>query len=255
MSNHRRFFIEDSIVQDKQIKIVGATAAQIVSVLRLGSGDTITLFDGSGAEFDAKIISASSSIVFADVLNSSLPETEPQVDLVSVIGRSKPTKIEFIIQKCTELGVCQFIILECAYVMGDKPDEKKAARWHKIAIEATEQCGGTKVPQIIIGTDINRLAKIIPEMDAALLAHEQEKCVLLGNVLSEQLYQADDIRLVSPSRKRIMLITGPEGGFRKDEVDIMTRAGATSISLGPRILRAETAAIAGCATIAMQLWH
>ncbi len=255
MSNHRRFFIEDSIVLDEQIKIVGATATQITSVLRLGSGDTITLFNGSGAEFDAKIVSTSSSTVYADVISSSFPETELQFDLVAVIGRSKPTKVEFIIQKCTELGVSQFIILECTYAIGDSPDEKKAARWRKIAIEATEQCGGTKVPQIIIGTNISQLSKIIPEMDAALLAHEQEKCVLLGNALDECLYQTDNIPLDSPSRKRIMLITGPEGGFRKDEVDLMTRAGATSISLGPRILRAETAAIAGCAKIAMRLWH
>jgi len=255
MSNHRRFFIEDSIVQDEKLKITGATAMQIASVLRLGSGDTITLFDGSGTEYESKITSASSSAVYADVVACEFPETELQFDIIAAIGRSKPAKVEFIIQKCTELGVRQFILIECAHVIGDSPDEKKAARWRKIAIEAVEQCGGTRIPQITIGVTLNQLAKIIPEMDAALLAHEQEKCVLLANALSKSLNAAGDNPTVTPTRKRIMFITGPEGGFRQDEVDLMIQSGATSISLGPRILRAETAAIAGCASIAMQPWH
>lgn len=240
---HNRFFVQTPLLNQEKIRIEGESVFQIANVLRLTPGSRVALLDGSGKEYEAILNKVSSSFVDATITGCSDSIMELPIKLTLAIGRPKHPKVETIIQKCTEIGASHFITVECNHSIGDIPDSKRIYRWQKIAIEAVEQCGGAVVPIIDTGFTVDRLISIFPQYNLVLLAHEQDIRLSVINVISNSNLQSLD-------SISVMLITGPEGGFTDDEVLAMSNGGAIPINLGKRILRAETAAIAGCALIA-----
>jgi len=224
-----------------QITIRGPQARQICSVLRLQVGDTIAALDGSGCCHIARIGSVTKAEVIAEITDTRPVETEAAVKLTLAQALAKGNKVELVVQKATELGISEMVMFTSERTIV-RPDgdriEARLARWRSIAREAAEQSGRAVIPQLGGPVGFTELLAQIPGFDLALLAFENENSLLLGEAVANA--KAGD---------RILLIVGPEGGFSEKEVSEAVTADAVSVSLGARILRTETAAIAGCAII------
>lgn len=224
-------------ITNEEITLEGDDLKHLSQVLRLRPGDTIHVFDGSGIEYEASIISSDKSRAIARINTSFQNKTEPETRVTLFQGVPKGEKMELIIQKGVELGVHSIVpvITNRTVVKLDKKDsEKKAERWTKISIEAAKQCRRAYVPQILEPISFDEALVKAEDFSAVLLLYENEgkKC------LKERLkcYNINKI-------KDIALFVGPEGGFTLEEVRNYTDKGYDIVSLGKRILRVETATI------------
>lgn len=242
MSNSlNRFFVPSGSIGDGKVRIEGSDARQICTVLRLGRGDCVNVLDGSGCMLTIRITEAAPSCVVGDVTDMCRPDTEPPVRLTLAQSLPKSDKLEFVIQKGTELGVEKFQIIRTARSIPRASDDKvgkKLLRWQTIAKEAAEQSCRTKVPEVAGITTIEELAASISDYDLAVCLWECEEKRGLREILKK-----------SRSAESILLIIGPEGGLEETEVRMLESHGARVASLGRRILRCETAAVASSAII------
>lgn len=245
MSEHRRFFVDPWDVEDGVVTITGGTAHQIGRVLRLRLGDIICLLDGQGCEHEAEITSISKAEVTARILQTFRCGAEPEIELTLAMCLPKADKLDQIVQKCTELGIFEIVVVHSERTVAKPDDAKilgKIARWKRIAAEAAEQSGRGRVPEIRGIVRYSDLPGEIEKYPLALVAWEDESNTMMKGVLQKNA----DV-------KKLMLIIGPEGGLAKEEVELVRSAGAICVSLGKRVLRCETAAIAGCAAIMYEL--
>ena len=232
----RRFFC-DNITTDTAV-ITGDDAHHIARVLRMKAGDALSLCDGAGQEYDARIVSVSPESVSCVVSNPHASEAESPVRVTLFQCLPKAGKMETIIQKCTELGVFAITpVLSARCVSIPNSDfEKKRARYNRVALEAAKQSHRAMVPEV---TPLMNLRQIDPRaFDLFLLAYEEES--------ERSLKQA--LRAAAAPGK-IALLIGPEGGLEEDEAQRLCSLGAVSVSLGKRILRTETAGMAMLAQV------
>jgi len=232
----RRFFCDN--IAESTATITGDDAHHIYRVLRMKPGDTLSLCDGAGGEFDAVITSVSSEAVVCalGVKHKSAAESPVAVTLFQCLP--KTGKMETIVQKCTELGVFAVVPVVSArcVVIPNKDFEKKRERYNRVALEAAKQSRRAVVPQVL---PLVELKEVDPkQFDLFLVAYEEED----ARSLKTALQQAD-------SPKTIAILIGPEGGLEEGEVSRLMQSGAVSVSLGKRILRTETAGMAMLAQI------
>ncbi|MCE5322078.1 16S rRNA (uracil(1498)-N(3))-methyltransferase [bacterium] len=245
MANHRRFLIDPNQINGSDAVITGETARQITKVLRLREGDMICLLDGLGNEHSALISSITKEQVSTRIITTNSCDREPRLRLTLAICLPKGDRLDFIVQKCAELGISRYIIVNSERVVTRLDESKTAdrlARWRKIASEAVEQCGGARIPELTGIVDFAELPDEIKKYDLALIAWEEEQSVGIKSALRK-----------NAGAESVMLIVGPEGGLIESEVASAKSAGAVCVSLGRRVLRTETAAIAGCAAILYEL--
>ena len=234
----RRFFVAD-VVEDK-IKIGGSDAHHIRRVLRYKLGDKLIVVDGSGKVMEAFIIEISDEMVIAEVKEVLDNNTESPIELILAQCLPKGDKMELVVQKAVELGVSTIypIVSENCVVKYD--EKKKMARqikWQKIADEAAKQCGRTILPTVESVTELKIFLENIDSNLEALMCYEGEAEEPIKKILAESL------------ANRFLVLIGPEGGFTKNEVEICQKAGLKIATLGKRILRTETAAIAASAIV------
>lgn len=215
----------------------GPEREHLVRVLRLSIGDEIIGFDNSGAEYKAVIQTIGDHSVTCKILQEDYPEVEAKAQVYIVAGLSKGEKMEWVIQKGTELGMAGLIPLRTKRAVM-KLDGAKAKdrveRWQKIAGEAAKQSHRVKEPEIFQVADWTELRELLPGDTQWLIPYENEKTQSLKSALNK----------LDP-QKPVVILIGPEGGFEEKEVHwSQEELKAHSVSLGPRILRAETAAIA-----------
>lgn len=232
-----RFMVAPNNITNEEITLEGDDLKHLSQVLRLRPGDTIHVFDGSGIEYEASIISSDKSRAIARINTSFQNKTEPETRVTLFQGIPKGEKMELIIQKGVELGVHSIVPVitsRTVVKLNKKDSEKKAERWTKISIEAAKQCRRAYVPQILEPISFDEALVKAEDFSAVLLLYENEgkKC------LKERLkcYNINKI-------KDIALFVGPEGGFTLEEVRNYTDKGYDIVSLGKRILRVETATI------------
>jgi 16S rRNA (uracil1498-N3)-methyltransferase len=217
--------------------ISGSDVHYLRHVLRMKVGDEIELLDGTGKVYRSRITALEKEKVVCKIIASSQAESEPKVKVTLAQALPKASKMDFIIEKCTELGVYKIIPLltERTVARG-----VKLARWRKLAKEAAEQSGRAIIPEIAALSDFKEILKMKDHFDLALIPWELEKEKSLKSILT-----------ISPSHhlQSILLLIGPEGGFSHSEVDQAKAAGFIPVSLGKRILRAETAGMAALAMV------
>lgn len=244
MGDHRRFFVECGSIIGNEATITGDTLRQIQHVLRLKTGDTIKLLDGSGSEFAARITSLTSTVITARIDSKNECPAEPRFRLSLVVCLPKGDKIELIVQKCTELGISELTVCASERTVS-RPDERKAeqrvARWRKIAKEAAEQCGRARVPEIRGIVPFDEIVELVRREQFALVAWEEE-CGSLRDVLHS-----------GTGPDSALVVVGPEGGLTRDEVGMLRQAGAKCVSLGRRVLRCETAGVVACALVMYEM--
>ncbi len=237
----RRFFIEQSDVTSTSPSINGPDAKHIKNVLRLKPGDRIELFDGAGFEYEAQIEAFPGNAVAVSVLDKYGSKSESPVYITVALGFLKDRKMDDIVRQLTELGITKWFPF-----LGERsvarPDRKRLAarkeRWEKIAKESLKQCKRGCIPEIGDTVSFERALKMGEGCDLKIVFWEEETCPL--NILLTD----------SPGGiKTIFLMLGSEGGFSIQEIEKAKDHGFGIASLGPRILKADTAPIAACSII------
>jgi 16S rRNA (uracil1498-N3)-methyltransferase len=225
-----------------EIELPPDVAHQVRDVLRLTPGAAIDLLDGRGMEYPSAVLEVGRKGVRVRVGEPRRGRAEPSVRLVLCLGMLKAAKFEWVLQKGTELGVAAFVPLLCerAVAATEAMGEAKRRRWERILVEAVEQCGGARVPELSQPRPLMHLLASVPPGAVALMPWEEEAAAHLRATLQSAVDDAGGIQHVPEVR----LFIGPEGGFSSGEVALARRHGALPVTLGPRILRAETAALA-----------
>jgi len=233
-----RIFIGESLAVGSSINLDTAASHYLRNVLRLKAGDEVALFNGED-DFDyyarLEITGKQASAV---VLSRNLLQTDSSLDTEIIQGLGRADHIDLSIQKCTELGVKSITLYNAEYSqipLKPKQQDKRFAHWRAIAIRACEQCGRHKPPDIQFYRSLEDALKTGSRQSKLLLDFDAPA---LPNYLSS----------VKPD-KQVSLLIGPEGGLSKTEIDLAKTRGFDSVSLGPRVLRTETAAIAGLSII------
>lgn len=237
-----RFVVEGFPFQPgSEINLPQEVAHQARDVLRLTTGDTLHLLDGAGGEYPAAIVAIDRKRVTVRLGSRAEGRADPAVRVVLCQGMLKAAKFEWVLQKCTELGVAAFmpLLTERAVAAAEEAGESKRRRWSRIVAEALEQCGGTRLPEISSPRPLmHALADLLPG-GISLIPWEESSALPLRAALQQSIARSGDPNHISEVR----IFIGPEGGFSADEIALAERAGAIPVTLGPRILRAETAAI------------
>lgn len=229
-----RFFITQPINIDKELVISDAgIVRQVTKVLRKKAGDEVTMLDGSGNECVVMIKDIEKDVLICEVLACKMNENEPAVPLALYQSVLKKDKMEWVFEKGTEVGVSEFIpfLSEHSVKLG-----MNSARARKIVQEAAEQSQRGKIP--FIAEPIS--------FDAALARAQASG---YANVIAHNVGEFGDIReyaKTNAEKKGINIFIGPEGGFSEDEIARASQCGFHVVSLGSRVLRAETAAIVAC---------
>lgn len=235
-----RFYVPPDQIGEGRVNLAEDQRKQIKNVLRLRAGDMISVFDGTGAEYDVAL-EASSSGIESRITGMRQLHTEPHIKLTLVQSVPKGEKMEFILQKGTEVGVSRFMLITTSRsVPSISPDKlpNRLNRWRTIVKEAAEQSGRARIPAVEGIFSLEDAIIRVKDCSRKLIAWEEERKTLLMPLMPD-LMQAEDIAL----------FIGPEGGFSSSEVSSASDAGITPVSLGPRILRTETAAIVASALI------
>jgi 16S rRNA (uracil1498-N3)-methyltransferase len=226
-----RVYVEEALCADKSCTLEGSAANHIMRVLRLRDGDTLTLFDGRGGEYGARIAGFSKHSVQVDVQEHRDLERESRLRLTLAQGISRGERMDWVMQKATELGVTRIVpvITERTVVkLDERQGERKVEHWRAIVIAACEQSGRNRVPEVAPPCAFHEVLRSDDSAGKKLLLSPTGKL------------NARDLSLSGPAT----LLVGPEGGLSPEEQELAVSAGFEQVRMGPRVLRTETAAIA-----------
>ena len=233
----RRFYVEPKTTASDPVELDGPLAHRIAKVLRLRAGDEIALFDGSGMDVHVRLDDVSDRRVAGSVLAPTNGPAEPRVRVHLYQSITKADRFEWLIEKGTELGVASVVPLVTARaVVRPEGEGNRAERWHRIAVEAAEQCGRSAVP--VIGTPARFDAAIASAQGLRLLPYEAADH-LASNIQSALTRAIDELFALG----EVSIFIGPEGGFEPAEVQLAQSSSATIVTMGERVLRAETAGL------------
>lgn len=235
----QRFFVEENQIniQNKTIEILDEDVNHIKNVLRCKIGEQIEICSKQTNKAYLCEISRVKEYIETTILQVLENNKESALHINIVQGLPKSDKMELIIQKGTELGVKEFTPLalkRCVVKIDSKDEEKKISRWQKQAEVAAKQCGRDIIPKVNKIHNINTILDLLKECDLVLVAYENEDKNTLKNELNK----------LKNSNAKIAIIIGPEGGLEETEVNKLKENGAKVITLGNRILRTETVAMA-----------
>lgn len=223
-----RFFAESASEDTAVLSKEESTHA--LRVLRMEKGDACqAILDGE--LYEAHILETGDQVTLS--LGEKLPSPEAGVRITLYQGLPKGDKMEYILQKCTEIGVSRFVPVlfsRCVVKWDEKDNVKKLPRWQRIVMEAAKQSGRAVIPQVEAPITLTELCRRISQHEKTLIPWEEEK----GNGIRRNWNGENDVAIV----------IGPEGGMDEKEVARMQEAGAVAVTLGPRILRTETAGLA-----------
>lgn len=232
-----RFYLQNLEVKNDLINIQDKPVIyQITKILRLKKGDVFIVFDPQ-YEYKILIENITKDNLSGKIIEKTKSEREPEKKLTLYQSLLKSDKLEWILQKGVEIGVSEFTPIISDNCIVREISKNKLERYQKIIKEATEQCGGIKIAKLNDIITFKQALEKIKKLDGQkLMAWEGEK----ANELS---------KTINKNAKEYHLFIGPEGGFSPEEVDLAKQNGIQIISLGKRILRAETAAIVAVSLI------
>ena len=232
-----RIYLPFDLASDTEVELDDRARQHIIQVLRLKQGSTLVLFNGQGGEYQAQLIKAEKRRAIVLVGEHQSPQCESPVMIHLGLGISKGERMDYAIQKAVELGINEItpLFTERSVVqLDDKRQEKRLHHWLGIIKSACEQCGRTILPQL----------HSMGEFHDWIKATETESTKLILNP-----YSTMKLADIKPSLKNIYLAIGAEGGFSNIEINTALENAFQGLNLGPRILRTETAVVAGLAAI------
>ncbi|HEY3078647.1 MAG TPA: RsmE family RNA methyltransferase [Chloroflexota bacterium] len=240
MSSEQRFFVAPSAIENGTVRFSREQAHQMAAVLRLAAGTQVVALDNSGWEYRVKLSRVGGGEAVGSVTARSLVNTEPRTKITLYVGLIRGPKLEVVLQKCTELGVVAFVPVvsqRCVVGQADELSPSRLDRWQRILVEAAEQSGRGKLPILHPAVPFDQACDGVRGLSLLLWEGESEASLRAA--------------LRSPTRGAfsLNLFVGPEGGFTPHEAERARAAGIAPVTLGPRILRAETASIAAVSAI------
>ncbi|MDP2674269.1 MAG: RsmE family RNA methyltransferase [Dehalococcoidia bacterium] len=234
----RRFFVPPGVIEGVEVSLPPELARRLATVLRLKRGDRVLLADGRGRDFEVEITALTPRSGAATVLLERPSPPEPRVDVVLYQSLVRPQRFDLVLEKGTELGVSRFVpLISDRAQVKTEGGSQRAERWRRIVTEAAEQCGRGRVPAVDPPLAFAEAVRTAPGL--RLLPWEGERSLGLRTYL----------RGVKPKLTIVCVFVGPEGGFAAEEAALAREAGCVAISLGPRILRSETAGIVAAALV------
>lgn len=244
MSSVPRFFVPPEAILDGVVTLPPEAAHHARNVLRLRSGEAVTVHDGTGMRYACRLTDVTPALVSA-IIDEAVPaDTEPALRITVAQALPKtPEKVEQVLQHGTEVGAAGFILFGARRSVakiesGDKLT-KRLERWRSIVRGAAEQSGRAVLPSVDWLPTSAALADTFGDYPSRLILHESASPTLRTILESEPALSAE----------RLLVMVGPEGGLADEEVERFARAGGTAVSLGPRILRTETAALVALSQI------
>jgi 16S rRNA (uracil1498-N3)-methyltransferase len=230
----RRFFIEDTHAEGERVVVADADAHKIRDVLRLRAGDTIEIVDSTGQIFDAMLESVDGDVrvQLLRVVDERSDEPGMRVDVAQ--GIPKGQKMDFVVEKLSELGVASIIPLASERAIVRDPGDAKVERWRRLAKSAAAQSGRRSILAVDEPVCFDDLIGRFASYDLVLFPWE---------VATGDSKLRDTLPALAREARRVLVVIGPEGGFSHAEAEQAREAGAHVISLGRRILRTETAAL------------
>ena len=208
----------------------------LIRVLRAHPGDPLEVFDGAGRGWDAVLEGADRDAARVRVVAERTDAVESPLPVTLIQGSTRPERIEWVLQKGAEVGVASFRIFRAARSEGPSPSPSRLERYRRILLEACKQCGRRAVPELRFDPELP-----VPLPGVATWVLDPVASLPLG----------EPLRGAAPAG--LAIVTGPEGGFEAEELSKLEAGGAVRVSLGPRILRTETAGVIA-ATLAIHRW-
>ncbi len=255
MSKPPRFFITPDQVRDPSISVAGDDVRHIRMVLRKQPGDLLTLLDGLGREYTVRITAIEKAGIDTEIIDRKERKTFSPVIILGQ-GLPKSDKMDWIVQKTTELGVSSIVPLVTERtIMKIKDEEKRVGRWKKIAREAAMQSDRPDIPKV---ETILSFGDYIRTLDPGPLTHapgpsDPDPRTLLLFPWEEGTTPIKEVLRGRQDTEKVVVLIGPEGGFSQAEADLAKAKGFHLVSLGPNILRTETAAVAVLSVIGYEL--
>lgn len=240
MARRPRIYCPPPLVAGELVTLPESAARHISKVLRLGAGDSLRIFDGAGGEYEAQLAAGGPGIrALVGAAVEPLPESRLQITLIQGISRGE--RMDWVVQKATELGVVRIVPVQTARsVVRLNPERgrKRQRHWLGVAASACEQSGRSSLPEVLTPRD---LAEAVSDSSGA------------GLRLMPDIDASAALSACGPGDGRLTLLIGPEGGLEDSEKALAAQHGFVPVSLGPRVLRTETAAVAAV-TASQLLW-
>jgi 16S rRNA (uracil1498-N3)-methyltransferase len=246
------YFIQSESIKNNRIILTGDLAHHLRDVLRCGAGETVELVDEKQARYRTELTQITKHKIVGNILQKDEKPRSSASSIFLAQAVLKGDKMDWVVQKATELGVNAIFPVVTERTIARPRAEREAHqidRWRKIAKEASQQCGRSDIPAIRTVVSLDELLKSPPDVSLKLVPWEQEQETSLKAALT-------DPTSPGPARNRnnsTIVLIGPEGGLTPSEVESARKTGWTSVSLGPRILRAETAGLAVLAILQYEL--
>ncbi|MDP3730636.1 MAG: 16S rRNA (uracil(1498)-N(3))-methyltransferase [Candidatus Omnitrophota bacterium] len=234
-----RFFVPKEFVKADSIYITGLEAHHILDVMRLKVSDEVVVFDGTGREYTGIVKKADRKSLEVRIKSAREGSVGRGLLITLIQAIPKKAKMDYIVEKATELGVRRIIPVTTERTIPEWNDAKKAGiadRWRKIAREAAKQCGRSDIPEVEPITEFKE-AIVAGVCDLKLIAALSDKAVKLKEALKNSI------------GKRIAVAIGPEGDFTPEETESALKASFKIVSLGPRVLKSDTAGLAALSMI------
>jgi 16S rRNA (uracil1498-N3)-methyltransferase len=242
-----RFFVSESNIRDGRVLLGPEQAHQVCHVLRLKEQDQIVVLDNLGSEYDVVIQELGRQKVEGQIVTKRVSLGEPDVQVSVYQSLLSRDKFEWVLQKCTEIGVSRLVPVVTRRSIVQKTDRLKPERerrWVRIITEAAEQCGRGKIPRLEQPVKFDGCLCEMKSLDVCLLASTAAPGCSLRQVMT---------RPVQGEIRSVGIFIGPEGGFHPEELAAAKAAGVHAIGLGRRILRTETAAMVVSALVLHEL--
>jgi 16S rRNA (uracil1498-N3)-methyltransferase len=247
----QRFFVNKESISAKQVIIADSRVHQIRDVLRMKIGDEIIVLDNTGVEYHVRLTDISQKEVAGEIIGRKKCEAEPHTKITLYLSLVAREKLEFILQKCTEVGVSCFVpvITERSIVRSpEKITKEKLSRYENIISEAAEQSHRGIIPVLRSPINFNQAVSELENYDICLVGSTSPGVPPLKNILQEVETHGH-----ASLPEKVAVFIGPEGGFSEKELEVLERRGAKPFSLGKRILRTETAVVCTPAIILYEL--
>lgn len=235
----QRFFVDPASIDNNLVVFSDGISHQISQVLRLNvTADPVIVLDGSGAAYLARLSGKLGRNVTAEIVEKMADDLEELIDITLCFSLTKREKVEWILQKCTEIGVSRFqpFVSERSVSRNENMDENRRTRWESIIREAAEQSERSKLPILM---EVINFDEVLDKT-----ANEAQKFIAY-----EAIDTTHTLRGLGLNRDAVVLLIGPEGGFSVEEAARAISAGFQPFSLGKRILRMETACTVASALV------
>ena len=232
--SRRRFYATPDTIDGSTINLSHDETHHLTRVLRLRPGSEVFVFDGCGKEYRCSFLTVKENRARLEISEALSDEVESSVHVTLAHGLAKGEKFDFIVQKATELGVSNIapLVTDHADVrLSDEKSEKRLDRWRRISLEALKQCGRRRLVEIEPPVALKDFLNVDRTRNTALVFSERG-----GVSIADALSRAVD-------KTTVTALVGPEGGWSDEELTLLDERQAIAVTLGPRILRTETAAI------------